>query len=1064
MTLGSIALLLFILGLIVRYASNNSSSSANSVPQRQVSQLSAPRNGKSSRGGNSERFGYRFELPKGWSNWDNINMQIGGGTARSFQGGGGFVLIPATIDDANLNNETLAAAFFSGAGTSLRDANNGTRKAIKHKELSGTQFEFRTNRDGLDEMWVARIFRGQRIAYFAAVFMTRAKDSKIDQLAGVLDLVALEEPLTKPELTAYELACMRHFFNHCGIHALHQGNFAQAVELFQKSLIIENDTTVLGNLCAAAERGGFFQLGYDEIQKRIPNHLGTPELLAYQARFEQQLGQLDAAETTYRALFSGDFDDEEVFRDFAGLLWRRDKKEEAYTLAQKRAEQVRSTGSRLLLANMEAETDPDRAIETITSVLRDDPSNVRALIQKAETLADAGRYSESMAEVRIILDQGYEYPYVYFLKGRAELGLSLLREAQQSLELARKGMPNDEATIALQERVAGLLGQGSRAILKEPIDPLPLPAMLAEFFTQKAPAFDPGAHQAYYALVGRTYHFQKNERFKTTEHSHLVITGPEGARMYTVLQLPIDPLSERVYVNELTVHTADGKVLQGDPESYFVMDDASRGVSTHKQLLHIPVPGLSPGATVKMVLTRLQGNSTTMPFRLDTFSCRVPALKSYVSVSGDIADTEALLPPGCQLFSNESGRLTWVAEKPEPAVMEICCPPMYDTLPSYRIGAKSGSWLEVSREYVERVERDLSPEPVRELATSLGAEASTDLDRITAVMQFLQSQIRYVAIEFGARGIEPAAPHETLSRKYGDCKDQAILGVALLRALNVNAWPALVHTDADIVPEIPSLDQFNHMVIFTSIEGGRFFDPTQRHHHPAMVVPANLGRKHALILKEDAELKKTPDYPAHASRVTAERQIRRNGDGLMAQESAAIDGYFAGSLRGFLSTMNPEMHAPALQDLFVSSGLPLRVRSVRVSDLEDCTKPLRLDMELESPRGFISGASAVVPLSTWESYLIEIQPRPGRRHRFEIPYPTTVISRSRYEIPGARIHSVSGENAFAKFSLDIKTDPQSFTLQYECSTCALRGKPEEFDSVSAMSLEATGLLHKPVSI
>lgn len=1021
--------------------------------------------GSAARGTSSARFGYSFDLPrKGWQHWPELTGQLSGGVARKFGNEGGLLLIPALLDDAPLNNETLAAAFLSAAGGTLKDANNGTRRAINLGGLAGTQFDFRTVRNGNDELWRARVLRGQRFAYFIAAFVDKKAESKIETAAGPLETLKIEEPAKVPDLTEGEKRFQRFFFNDSGIHAMHQGDYANALHLFRRSLTLGNDPVVLSNLCAAAERGGLQQIGYDEIQKAAPNRAGTPELLGYQARFEQQLGHLEASEETYRALFQGGFDDDDAFRDFAGLLWRREKKEEAYSLARARAERLKSAPARLLVASMEAESDPDQALATIELVLKEDPHHLRALIQKTETYADSGRYSEALAQTRALLDQGYEYPYIYFLKGRAELGLSLLREAQESLETARKGMPNDEGVVALQERVAGLLGQGNRAMLKEPIEPEPLPEKLAQVFLADPPSFDPGVHQAYYPLVSRVHSFKKNERFKTTDYSYLAVTGPEGARMYTVFQFPVDPLSERVYVNELSVKTPDGKVVQGDQESYFVMDDSSRGMSSHKQILHIPVPGVVPGALVRLVLTRqLLGISTELPYRIETLSCRVPALMSTVSLKGDLAETTIEVPPESELLEREEDRITWVLREPEPAVAEPFCPPYLETLPLYRIGPRASSWPEAASEYALRVIRDIESQEVKELASRIAGAASNNEERLLQVVRFLQSEIRYIAIEFGSRGIEPASPQDTISRKYGDCKDQAVLGTALLRSLGVKAWPALVSTESAVAENMPSLDQFNHMVIYADIDGGRFADPTQRYQDPRLVVPAGLGGRTALVLTENPQLVKIPAYPADSSSVVVERMVQREGDMLTADESVTLSGYFGGSMRGFLSGVNSEVHAMVLQDLFVSSGVPLRLKSVQVQDLADPSLPLRLRCNFERPHGFISGANpAVLPFVSWESYLIEVRANAARRHPFELPYPTIISARSQYGIPGAHAETTSGQNDYAKFSMSVEPSGNSFSIRYECRTNAVRGGPANFAAVSAMSLEATAGLHKPL--
>src|SRR5207237_601886 len=72
----------------------------------------------------------------------------------------------------------------------------------------------------------------------------------------------------------------------------------------------------------------------------------------------------------------------------------------------------------------------------------------------------------------------------------------------------------------------------------------------------------------------------------------------------------------------------------------------------------------------------------------------------------------------------------------------------------------------------------------------------------------------YKAIEFGRGARIPRAPQEVLRHRYGDCKDHALLLYHLLRNAGTEARLALVRTGSPVRRELPSLDQFDHMVVY----------------------------------------------------------------------------------------------------------------------------------------------------------------------------------------------------------------------------------------------------------
>ena len=160
-------------------------------------------------------------------------------------------------------------------------------------------------------------------------------------------------------------------------------------------------------------------------------------------------------------------------------------------------------------------------------------------------------------------------------------------------------------------------------------------------------------------------------------------------------------------------------------------------------------------------------------------------------------------------------------------------------------GAMNGDWQGIGVWY-ERLAKDRNkPDPAIAAKAQELVQGKTGFrDRVEAIANFVQGNIRYVAIEIGVGGYQPHPAADTFRVRYGDCKDKATLLSAMLAAVGIRSTWVLVDTNRGMMSrEAPSLAG-NHMIaaielpqdylpqsmysIVTAKNGKRFliFDPT----------------------------------------------------------------------------------------------------------------------------------------------------------------------------------------------------------------------------------------------
>jgi len=176
-----------------------------------------------------------------------------------------------------------------------------------------------------------------------------------------------------------------------------------------------------------------------------------------------------------------------------------------------------------------------------------------------------------------------------------------------------------------------------------------------------------------------------------------------------------------------------------------------------------------------------------------------------------------------------------------------------------------GSWEASSRWAMSLF--DVAAEPdssISKVVDSLKSISSSKTELFELIAKFVQTDIRYVAVEIGEGRFQPRKALRTLTNKYGDCKDKSTLMVTMLNIAGFQARSVLASTDDSVKIEFPSPFQFNHAIAAIKMDSSMlsseylpsvvdnwlYFDPT----HQAVnlgYLPRALHGSNVLPLSDD---------------------------------------------------------------------------------------------------------------------------------------------------------------------------------------------------------------------
>jgi hypothetical protein len=198
--------------------------------------------------------------------------------------------------------------------------------------------------------------------------------------------------------------------------------------------------------------------------------------------------------------------------------------------------------------------------------------------------------------------------------------------------------------------------------------------------------------------------------------------------------------------------------------------------------------------------------------------------------------------------------LRW-ERSPLPAIVpESAYPEWHVAYPLVQLG-EFATWAEVVAWALPLYAPGEDTPALRAKIAELRAAAPDPAGRVLAALVFVQEEIRYLGIELGANSHRPTAPGETLERRFGDCKDKTLLLCTLLRGLDLEADPALVHSSfGRVLPgSLPTPLAFDHVIARVRLPGGDVFwlDSTRLRQAGNLAQRTAPDFGHALVVRAD---------------------------------------------------------------------------------------------------------------------------------------------------------------------------------------------------------------------
>lgn len=504
----------------------------------------------------------------------------------------------------------------------------------------------------------------------------------------------------------------------------------------------------------------------------------------------------------------------------------------------------------------------------------------------------------------------------------------------------------------------------------------------------------------------------------------LCIVTEQGARDYASRSVQYSPVSQQLRILHARIHKRNGRVLEAVQGGEAGVADTNIAMYYDVRSREIRYPGLEKGDVVELDY-RITPTATNNPYgdyfgSLVVFRSNLPqALKRYVLItpsSRKINIVEARMTAPAQVTKDVSNTIyRWESRNAAALPNEPRGPAVTEIAP-YVHASTFGSWDEIGQWYADLVRPQFALDAaLKEVSARLTTKKMSEVEKITAIHQFVLRNTHYVAMEFGIYSYKPYPVAQTFARRFGDCKDKASLMIALLREAGIEANIALVRTRrlGDIDERSTSIALFDHAIVYVP-KWDLWLDGTAEYAGSRELPLVDQGAM-ALVVGVDgsSSVRRIPYTQAEDNYTKRSVRAQLKPDGAIEfTGTAQTRGEEAPGLRR-------EYEIPERRRDFFRNSLAEVFPSVHVDEVQvDGTTDLEHDVRVDF-RGTLdtfNGRTVIGLAPSWMKrfYVQTLAPLASRTEDLVLPAPWITEEELRFQLPaGASIASIPNDTALA---------------------------------------------------
>jgi len=534
------------------------------------------------------------------------------------------------------------------------------------------------------------------------------------------------------------------------------------------------------------------------------------------------------------------------------------------------------------------------------------------------------------------------------------------------------------------------------------------------------------------------------------------IQSDYGAQIMSYFPITFDPDWQEVRVIDASAKRADGTRLRADSYMTSFLSDPQFQLYYKNRQLVLTFSGLKKGDVVfiEYVITDKSevnsygnyfgdfvGFQSIYPIVNKIYTLKIPeSLK--ITYNGFKMDAEPIIvkTKGYAIYQWNKKDIAQLKNEPNS--------PGFSEIAPYLHISTFNSWEELGKWYSSFIKDqwELS-ETAKKTAHQIVEGKNTTLEKVMAIHNFIVSNTRYVGLEFGVHGYKPYKASQVFERRFGDCKDKALLLCSMLKEVNVEADMVLLRTRnlGTIEKKPASLSSFNHAIAYVP-ELDLFLDATAEFSGIYEIPYLDQGVDCLVVSSEEkAEIRTIPVNSSEDNVFYAKYvfDLKKGETELSTLGTYAIKGVEAAMIRADFQSIEKQKEILEKQ---LSQNYPAsKIEEAQFSDMKNINKEVEISFKGKMNGVLKNTGNSSYSGSLWlgntalsSTYCALTE----RKFPIEIPYAVKQIYEITYKIP-------AGANV-------VTPEDKTLNTKYgEFKRTVTREEGNEVKTISMISLKVT---------